>query len=191
MQTPHLYYYHKKGLDPFRTVMDFPEAELVAFMETHLPEETIFHNDPTGYIRRRRETEAWLFTSFREIGGKPACPNPIYMTLGKSPYIERLGLYSECLEVPLSLFAPESLSFTYTDSYVSRWLAEAAHQCFNPLLHGRVFSLAEMLALLSDTPHVDARNSGNRRYNLFIEAQVWDHQPLRQFCAAAAKKPSP
>jgi hypothetical protein len=34
------------GLQPFRTVMDFPYAELIVFMETYLPEEDIFHKDP-------------------------------------------------------------------------------------------------------------------------------------------------
>jgi hypothetical protein len=188
METPHLYYYYKKGLQPFRTVMDFPEAELTAFMETYLPEEDIFHKDPSKYITKRRETELWLHTSFRQKGGRPASSKPIYMTLGKSPYIERLGVYTECLEVPISLLTPETLSFTYTDSYVSRWLAEIAHECFNPSLHGKVFTFSEMLRLLSDPTCFSGQYSGHGRYDFFVEAQVWDHAPLQRLAWAEIQK---
>ena len=180
MDTPNLYYYYKQGMEQFRTVMELPEAELIVFMQTHFPEENIFHKDPLRYITKRRETESWLHTSFCQKGGVPLLSNPIYMTLGKSCYIESLGVYTEYIEVPLSLFEPESLSFTYTDSYVSRWLAEAAHECFNPLRHGRVFTLAEMLTLLSETAYLDWRDSNQHRYDFFVEAQVWDSKPLKR-----------
>ena len=59
METPHLYYYYKKGLQPFRTVMDFSEDDLLAFMKTYLPEEKLFHKDPThGLDAQARAADA-------------------------------------------------------------------------------------------------------------------------------------
>jgi hypothetical protein len=159
--------------------MDFSEDDLLAFMKTYLPEEKLFHKDPSRYITKRRETELWLYTAFLQKGGRPLCSKPIYMTLGKSCYIERLGIYTECVKFPISSFTPDSLSFTYTDSYVSRWLAETTHECFDPSLHGKVFTLSEVLILLSDTTFNIDENINRERYNFFIEAQIWDRAPLQ------------
>jgi len=178
MQT--LFYYYKKTLEPFRILMALSVPEINAFMRAHLPEEVIFHKNPEGYIARRKETEAWLRQAFGERGGRPVVDHPIYMTLGRSSYIESLGIYTECVQVPRALFPEETISFTYPDSYVSRWLAETRGEYFNPEIHGRVFTLADLPGLLADeaVPN-DAWKNRERKYDFFIEAQIWDVEPLR------------
>lgn len=162
--------------------MDLSEPEASAFMRTHLPEDVIFHRNPEGYLKRRRETENWLHEIFCNLGGNPLTHFPIYMTVGRSSYIENQGIYLECLEFPLSLFSENNISFTYPDSYVSRWLAETQNTYFDPAFHGRVFKLSDLRDLLSDDRvHNDAWKVGERRYDFFLEAQLWDPSPLAKF----------
>jgi hypothetical protein len=177
-----LFYYFKPGVQPFRSLMELPNLEAGAFMRTHLPEDVIFHRDPEGYLKRRRETEDWLHKTFCDLGGNPLTLFPIYMTLGKSSYIESQGIYTECLELPLSLFSENVISFTYPDSYVSHWLAETQNSYFDPSTHGRVFKLPDLCDLLSDgRVHNDAWKVDERRYDFFLEAQIWDPTPLAKF----------
>lgn len=181
-----LFYYYKKPLEPFRSLMALSAPEISAFMRAHLPDEAIFHKNPEGHITRRRETEAWLRETFCERGGRPAVDHPIYTTLGRSSYIESRGLYTECVQVPLVLFSEETISFTYPDSYVSRWLAETRGEHFNPEIHGRIFTLADLPRLLAEEAFPnDAWKSSERKYDFFIEAQIWDVGPLRPFSANA------
>jgi hypothetical protein len=176
---PSLYYYHKKSVPRFRNIMEMPDCEIDAFMRTHLPEDVIFHRNPSRYIKRRRETEQWLRTTFLSLGGNPRTDHPIYATVGRSSYIEDQGVYQEWLEFPLSLFSENNISFTYPDSYVSRWLAEEQSRYFNPAHHGRVFTLRDLPGLLSDEKmHNDAWKSDDRKYDFFLEAQIWDLTPL-------------
>jgi len=181
-----LFYYYKDTLHPFRSIMELSEADMIEFMRVHLPNDSIFHKDPNGYIRRRRETETWLHETFRKMGGEPLISHPIYMTLGRSSYIESLGLYQGCVEVPLSLFSGKTISFTYPDSYVSRWLSETSNEYFDPIIHGRVFALADIPGLPGQGfDHNDAWKIEGRKFDFFVEAQIWDLEPLRGFLPAA------
>jgi hypothetical protein len=188
MQT--LFYYYKKTLEPFRSLMTLSAPEINAFMCAHLPEEGIFHKNPEGYIARRKATESWLRQAFCDRGGRPVADHPIYMTLGRSSYIESLGIYTECVQVPLAHFSEETISFTYPDSYVSRWLAETRGEYFNPEMHGRIFTLTDLPRLLADEAiSNDAWKNHTRKYDFFIEAQIWDVEPLR--AASPEAKASP
>jgi len=185
MQT--LFYYYKKSLQPFRSMMELSNAEVNEFMRANLPEESFFHKNPERYIKRRRETESWLHQAFCSMGGEPSTFYPIYMTLGRASYIESQGIYTEYLQLPLSLFSEKNISFTYPDSYVSRWLAETQNDYFNSEIHGKIFTLLDLSRLLSDeTVHNDAWRSTGRKYDFFIEAQIWDTEPLNRFLT---KKP--
>jgi hypothetical protein len=173
MQT--LFYYYKKPLIPFRSIMDMTNPEIIEFMNLSLPQDPVFHGDPPKYIKMRKDTEKWLYKSFCQLGGKPLTPHPIYMTLGRSSYIENLQLYPDCITVPLAHFSETIISFTYPDSYVSRWLATTGNQYFNPNIHGKVFILSDLPHILSGEPcHNDAWKMKERKFDFFIEAQIWD-----------------
>jgi hypothetical protein len=183
MQT--LFYYYKKTLHPFRSIMELSNSEMNEFMRTNLPEESFFHKNPERYISRRRETEAWLHKAFCSMGGEPSIIYPIYMTLGRSSYIESQGIYTEYLQLPLSLFSEKNISFTYPDSFVSRWLAETKNEYFNSEIHGQIFTILDLPRLLSnETAHNDAWRITERKYDFFIEAQIWNADPLHRFLAS-------
>jgi hypothetical protein len=179
-----LFYYYKKTLKPFRSIMELSDVEMNEFMRANLPEESVFHTNPQRYIKRRRETESWLHKAFISSGGEPQTIYPIYMTLGRASYIESQGIYTEYLQLPLSLFSEKSISFTYPDSFVSRWLAETNNEHFNPENHGQIFTIVDLPRLLStETAHNDAWKITERKYDFFIEAQIWNTDPLHRFLA--------
>jgi hypothetical protein len=159
--------------------MEFSDQEIIEFMIANIPEDAIFHKNPERYIQRRKETEKWLYQTFRALGGIPMMTHPIYMTLGISSYIESIGHYTARQEFPLSLFPESAISFTYPDSYVSRILAENSNEYFNPKVHGKVFMVSELNHLLEDPSiHNEAWKNEKRKFDFFIEAQIWDIEPI-------------
>ncbi len=161
--------------------MEMSDDEATTFMRSEIPEDEIFHRDPLSYLRRRRATEQWLRDEFRKAGGVPITPYPIYLTVGRSTYIEEQGIYNEVLEFPLSTFDAHSISFTYPDSYVSRWLTETQSSYFKADLHGRVFSLTHLPDLISHPiVRANAWKEQEHRYDFFLEAQVWDWDLLKR-----------
>jgi len=159
--------------------MELSDQDIINFMISNIPDDAIFHKNPERYIQRRKETEKWLYQSFHALGGTPATIHPIYMTLGASSYIESTGHYNARHEFPLSLFPKSVVSFTYPDSYVSRLLAEKPNEYFNPKFHGKVFTMSELGRLLEDpSVHNEAWRSEKRKYDFFIEAQIWDVQAI-------------
>jgi len=73
------------------------------------------------------------------------------------------------------------VSFTYPDSMVSFLLnMEKNPEYFLPAYHGQVFTLAEMRAVL-ETNGLPGYRWGTElpgEMANYIEAQVWDHEPL-------------
>ncbi len=103
MQT--LFYYHKRTVQPFRNMMELSDSEIIGFMCAKLPEDAIFHRNPAEYLKRRRETESWLYEAFCGLGGKPLVRNPLYLTVGRSSFIESQDIYTERVHFPLSDFS--------------------------------------------------------------------------------------
>ena len=135
-------------------------------------------NNPTQYLKLRRETELWLRNEFIRQGGKPASNYPHYFVVGRSVWIEEgYNGNSDRVQIPLSAFKPEQISFTYTDSMVSYWLqSQSDKNYYHPEYHGRIFSIDEILELIDrfGVPDREWRTQENRKYDLFIEAQVWN-----------------
>jgi hypothetical protein len=72
------------------------------------------------------------------------------------------------------------VSFTYPDSMISYWLRSQSDKAFyQPGYHGQVFLLSEIYDII-DKFHIPAeewRTETARKYDLFIEAQVWESIP--------------
>jgi hypothetical protein len=83
---------------------------------------------------------------------------------------------SRVVQIPVSTFDPNCISFTYLNSMISYWLRSQADQVFyHPAYHGQVFRLSEIYKIIDEfgIPGEEWRSEEIRRYNLFIEAQVW------------------
>ena len=180
----YLTYYFKKGTQPFRSLSDSTDSELLEIMRTEFSEDHRFHKNPLENIARRRSTEKWLRYEFIKRGGRPTENHPRYMVLGTSTYLEEYtgfgGNYSE-LRMPLTSFDDRDISFTYPDSVLSHWLAEEKNKLYyKPEYHGKVFLLHEVLALISqyEVTGEEWRYIPERKYDFFIEAQIWNLEPL-------------
>jgi hypothetical protein len=67
---------------------------------------------------------------------------------------------------------------------ISYWLKSQTHQVFyHAEYHGQVFGLSEISQVIAEfgIPHEEWRTEETRKYDLFIEAQVWvrDFDTLR------------
>lgn len=186
----YLSHYYRRDKQPFESMsyLSDDEAERVAM--------ALFKEDPNAFWRfseskfpshwsRRRKTDQWVRSEFKKIGGTPVEPYPQYLVLGSSKYISELGDKYVELRIPLSEFDPAEVSFTYSDCMVSLWLHEEKthEEYYNPDLHGRVFTLSEILEVVKahGIPNGEWDTDPKKAYDFFVEAQVWSFRPLEKY----------
>jgi hypothetical protein len=76
--------------------------------------------------------------------------------------------------MPLTWFRPETLSFTYGDTFPAMRLQDGKP------FRGRVYTLAELPALVEEFGLPQERNpDGQLGPERYVEAQIWDDEPLR------------
>jgi hypothetical protein len=184
-----LIHFYRRGGQPFQSLTALPEDEALRLMGAYYIAGSALwerFKDPLEYLSMRRTTEAWLHAAFIAKGGRPQQPNPIYMVLGMTPWLHQnktsvtLAHTAE-LEVPLTLFAEDEVSFTYPDSMVSLFLAREQNPAYYlPEIHGRIFTLPEIRALLAEHGAPGAGLGDNLPPDLanYIEVQVWNCAPL-------------
>jgi hypothetical protein len=188
-QIDFLIHAYKIGTEPFRTLSALPDVEALEIMRDLYMEGSIFwerFQDPARYLQLRRQVEEWLRTDFIAKGGKPRSSYPIYMMLGRSRWVQTLldaptRATTKEIEVPLCLFNEWEVSFTYPDSMVSFIENYQKNtETYLPEYHGRVFTLCEIRSI------VEAHGLPGEGWGMklssdlpnYIEAQVWNHEPL-------------
>ncbi len=133
--------------------------------------------DPEQYLRQRQETENWVRDEFIRKGGEPISTYPQYFVIEQSVWIEEgYNGQSRIVQFPISAFSPKHVSFTYPDSMLSYWLkGQTAQVFYRPEYHGQVFTWNEIRKIIDKfgIPREEWRTEEVRRYDLFIEAQVW------------------
>jgi hypothetical protein len=133
---------------------------------------------PEAYLKSRRATELWLRNEFISKGGKPVSIYPKYFVVDCSIWIEDgYTGYSNKIEIPITDFEPNQVSFTYPDSMVSYWLqSQRERDYYRSAYHGQVFTLAEIQKIIDrfGIPEREWQIDPHRKYDLFIEAQVWN-----------------
>jgi hypothetical protein len=181
----YLYRYFKVGTNPFKTISDLCDDEIILFMRQNFPGHEWFHAYPEKRIANRREIETWLFDKFVLAGGEPKTNHPCYFTLGKSVFLKERGSYDAEMEIPLGLFSPKNISFTYPDSFFSVWLGRNKdHELYNQELNGRVFTIEEVLNLVTGNKipqNVQMDTAFGYQFEFYIEAQVWDWDILSNY----------
>jgi hypothetical protein len=173
------HYYHQNDR-PFQSLSALTDrAALAVIANLQQRQGSVYRRfkDPDNYLKLRRETEQWLRTEFINKGGKPVASYPQYFTLGRAAWIE-LGYAGnfDRIQIPLTVFHAEQISFTYPDSMVSYWLqSQSDREYYQPEYHGRVFSLDEITEIIDrfGIPDREWQDRSERKYDLFIEAQVW------------------
>lgn len=188
----HLTHFYRKGSLPFRSLSALPDEEALRIMtDLYLEGSTIWERfkDPLDYLLARQDTEEWLRQEFISRDGQPQDPNPIYMIFGRTPWLDKHGdpatlATTEEIDVPLTLFSAQDISFTYPDSMITRFLAEQKEaDYFLPMFHGKLFTLPEIVEIVRSQglPGISWGCNLPDVYPNYIEAQVWNHRVLWDF----------
>ena len=180
------HYYHKDDR-PFETLSSLFEDEALSVM-FNLGKRTgaVYDrfNNPQKYWRQRLKTESWLRQEFIQKGGIPISLYPLYFVVGRAVWIEEgFNGQSSIIEIPLTAFNHKQISFTYPDSMISYWLKNQTEQKFyHSEYHGQVFTLSEICQVIDEfgVPGEEWQTDETRKYDLFIEAQVWDNISVKK-----------
>ncbi len=174
------HYYHQND-EPFQTLSSLsPEKALsiIASLQDRTGAVYRRFSDPSKYLHHRQETERWLRTEFIKNGGQPIAQYPQYFVVDRSAWIEAgYNGQAKMLQIPITSLHPDRVSFTYPDSMISYWLKSKTEEIFyHPEYHGRVFGLSEIYTIIDrfGIPDREYETDETRKYDLFIEAQVWE-----------------
>jgi hypothetical protein len=103
---------------PFRTltVLDSASRSCVIDALDYPPEASHRFHSP-HYFEQRLRYEAIMYEQFVAKGGQPTLHHPHYAVLGESEIWA--AITTQSLRIPLSAISSGSISFTYTDSWVT------------------------------------------------------------------------
>ncbi|TCT15614.1 hypothetical protein EDC18_103322 [Natranaerovirga pectinivora] len=142
-------------------------------------------NNPEAYLQSRKETEKWLRQAFIAKGGCPQEEYPLYMVAGTSNMLNNTP-YEELskIQVPISYFNEEDISFTYIDSMFSYQLGkDKSSKYYQPKYHRKVFLLSEIRSIFKEQGEPVEGWWGKLPSDFlpYIEAQVWNHKLIRGY----------
>jgi hypothetical protein len=177
-----LSHYYEAAHGPFRNLSDLPLAEAEARLERIRQAGEVFASRRAAdYLAIRRDLEDQVRQRFVAKGGRPRRLRPHYMILGACPWL--LSWYKEGreLRIPLGAFDPAVVSLTYGDTFPAMRYRDGRPY------RGQVYTLAELPGLVAAYGLPQEWNSdGQGGPERYIEAQVWDDEPLS---AAIARVP--
>jgi hypothetical protein len=185
----YLLHFYRRDTKPFQSLSALADGEAMQLMHDLYIEGSIFwerFKDPAQYLQARRQVEQWLRQEFIAKGGAPQKSYPIYMILGRSKWLltaadEMTVATTAEIQVPLSLFKEDEVSFTYPDSMISMWLAAQKDPAYYlPDYHGKLFTLSEIRAII-EANGLPGETWGTNLPSFlanYIEAQIWNHAPL-------------
>jgi len=186
----HLLYFYNDPACAFMSISDCPARRVDVVLDEKNEGNTFFasrfsREKRKQYLQHRALIEARLWADFVAKGGKPKRRFPYYAYLSIQTYAEmRPSLAgtgfadSMCLEMALSDFPSDIISFTYEDSCLSYGLVfhpEGLEEGTRgwPVVpgYGVLFRLEEL---------GDAIGKYGFPANCY-EAQIWDDAPLREY----------
>lgn len=172
-----LYHYFEASHGPFRNLSDL-ECEEAEEVLQHLREEgkCFAARRAPDYLSIRRDLEQRIRALFMQKGGRPLRMRPHYMIVGPCSWLRTWYQNAGEIKIPLSAFHPQMVSFTYGDSFPAMRYADGRPY------RGQVYTLDELESLIQryGLPQ-DWNRDGKLGPERYIEAQIWDDQPLH-FC---------
>ncbi|GGF72083.1 hypothetical protein GCM10010912_16490 [Paenibacillus albidus] len=184
----YLTHYFMKGTRPFLslTKLNYYEASIIADrLKTISGRAFRRFNNFEWYFNERVITEDWLINEFISLGGKPKTRHPIYFVLGESSHLEEAyGENYSTIKVALDEINDLEVSFTYPDSMATRFISretDAIH--FNSQYHGKLFTKQGIFDTIDKfgMPGEQWRSEPKRKFDYFIEAQVWNEQYIAEY----------
>lgn len=170
-----LSHYFEADQGPFRSLSDMSLEDAERVLEGIRREGAIFASKRApDYLTIRRELELRIRGLFVAKGGQPRRETPHYFILGTCPWVQTW--YQDGREVRLALakIDPAIVSFTVGDSFPAM-----RYQDGKPY-RGQVYTLAELpeAIRLYGLPQI-WNPDGKLGPDRYIEAQVWDDDPVK------------
>ncbi|MCR8630264.1 hypothetical protein [Paenibacillus radicis (ex Xue et al. 2023)] len=169
-----LCHYFDEATGPFRNLSDLEPAEAEQVLnEIRVQRKGFASNRSMDYLTIRRSLETKARELFILKGGKPIRRYPHYMTVGECPWLLEWFEKSKELRIPVALFDPDSISFTYGDLFPTmRYMDGKKYR-------GQVYTLNEINQVINEFGIPQEWNpQGNYGPERYIEVQVWDDEPL-------------
>jgi len=127
----------------------------------------------SDYLQTRFELEDRIRQLFQEEGGQPVLARPHYFILGACPWLQAWYVDGRALQIPLAAFPERCVSFTYGDSFPAMKVDDGKPY------RGQVYTKGELEAVVAWYGLPQEWNpDGSGGPERYIEAQVWDDQPL-------------
>jgi hypothetical protein len=172
-----LTHYYENSAGPFSnlSMLSMEQAELI-LEEIRRNGNRFASQRPSDYLKKRLTLELKIRQLFEEKGGKPNLARPYYMILGTCPWLKQWYLDGQQLQIKLASFPKECVSFTYGDSF------PAMNYNDGKPYRGQVYTEPELEEIiqrygLPQEWNPDGRGGPER----YIEAQIWDNNPLREY----------
>jgi len=140
----------------------------------------------SNYLSRPMVVKDWLIAERERLLEKTPMSRPIYCFLGNFADGKDLSRPAS-LVMPFDAFPAEALTFTYPDSMASLPIAtKEDHLVHRKEYHGQVLTLAEIKTVVAQygLPGDRWMHDPTMIYDRFIEVQVWDDAPMKQFVDA-------
>jgi len=172
MEPSDTYYEASKG--PFLNLSHLPlEGAQDILSEIRRAGRVFAGKRSANYLQIRRELEDRVRQVFIAKSGEP---RPHYLILGACPWMVEWYTEGDSLRILLTRFKPEVVSFTYGDTF------PAMHYPDGRPYRGQAYTLPELPKLIRcyGLPQVSNRD-GSKGPDRYIEAQLWDDEPIKQF----------
>jgi hypothetical protein len=170
-----LAHYYDAGRGPFRSLSTLEPDDAEQVLERIRQAGSGFASKRAAdYLAIRRELEQRIRVLFVAKGGHPRRTTPHYMILGACEWVKTWYAAGCEVRVPLDAFDPRTVSLTYGDSFPAMRYGDGKPY------RGQVYTLDELPEVVDrfGLPQ-DWNPEGQRGPDRYIEAQVWDDEPLK------------
>jgi hypothetical protein len=181
-----LSHYYENSAGPFSNLSMLPLEQADQILEQIRRDGNRFASQRSSdYLEKRLELERKIRKGFEEKGGKPKLTRPHYMILGTCPWLKGWYVDGQELQIKLVSIPEDSVSFTYGDSFPAM-----NYQDGKPY-RGQVYVMNELREVIKQYGlpqewNPDGRGGPER----YIEAQIWDEDPLREYLSIQERSKS-
>ncbi|EHB68595.1 MULTISPECIES: hypothetical protein [Paenibacillus] len=177
MDIQYLFHYYEDSNGPFKNLSSLPLDEAKAVMKAIKAKGSVFASKrPENYLEVRFDLEEKARKLFIQKGGKPKMKYPHYMTLGRCKWLKEWYTTGEEIQIQISEFNPDILSFTYGDLFPTMRYKDGKPY------REQIYTFHEIVKIIDEYGLPQAWNpDGDKGPERYIEVQVWDEEVLRKY----------
>jgi hypothetical protein len=172
-----LTHYYENSTGPFSNLSMLPLEQAEQILEDIRRNRNRFASQRSSdYLEIRLKLEIKIRQLLEEKGGKPKLARPHYMILGTCPWLKGWYVDGRELQIKLASIPKECVSFTYGDSF------PAMNYNDGKPYRGQVYVVSELTEVIQRYGLPQEWNpDGKGGPERYIEAQVWDDTPLKEY----------